>query len=115
AIEGRTKEIFRDQARNWSLTAAKMQIDFTFSGTPDVSVIVVLFNQFALTMASLASLRSVFQGKIELILVDSASTDHTLHIDRYVSGATIIRLPENEGFIRACNIGLGSVSAKALL
>jgi GT2 family glycosyltransferase/glycosyltransferase involved in cell wall biosynthesis len=82
---------------------------------PAFSVIMVLHNQFALTMMALASLRANFGGAIELILVDSGSHDETRHIERYVRGARMIRFPYNAGFVEACNTALPQVSAPALL
>jgi GT2 family glycosyltransferase/glycosyltransferase involved in cell wall biosynthesis len=80
-----------------------------------VSVIVVVFNKFELTMLALTSLRDNFAGDIELIIVDNASTDDTLRIGQYVTGAILIRLNENLGFLRAANIGLEKATAPAIL
>jgi len=85
------------------------------TGAPQISVIVVLHNQFALTMMALASLRSNFAGSLELIVVDSGSHDETRHIERYVHGARVIRFAYNAGFVEACNTALPHATAPALL
>ena len=75
----------------------------------------VVYNQFALTLAALASLRANFPGLIQLILVDSGSSDETRQIKRYVHGAQILRLDQNIGFLRGCNAGLRLATAETLL
>ena len=90
-------------------------LDFTVAGQPQVSVIIVLLNHFALTMQALASLRHTFPGGIELIIVDNASSDGTRAIADLVHGARLIRLEENIGFLRACNMALPHATAPAVL
>ena len=66
-------------------------------------------------MAALASLRANFAGPIELILVDSGSSDETRQIARHLRGALVLRFAENIGFLKGCNAGLRLASAEALL
>jgi hypothetical protein len=113
--EPTAKQLFLLKARNMTALYARHRLDFTPGPAPTLSVVMVLHNQFALTMAALASLRENYSGGIELILVDNGSTDETPRIGSYVSGAIIIRNAENEGFLRACNQGLARASAPALL
>ena len=51
-----------------------------------MSVIMGLHDQFELTLMALGSLRANYAGEIELILVDSGSSDETRYIERYVPG-----------------------------
>ena len=66
-------------------------------------------------MLTLASLRQSLAAPIELILVDNGSTDGVRQIERYVAGAVILRFDANIGFPRACNAGLQSATADAVL
>lgn len=113
--EAYAKAHFIDTARSTTTFLGRRPLNFTCDGPPAVSVIVVLHNHFPLTMGTLASLRDNFGGNIELILVDSGSTDETKHIARYVRGARIIPLRYNAGFVRACNVGLAEVTAPVTL
>ena len=106
---------FRQRAENLLPLYGRQKFDFTCSDRPELSVIMVLHNQFALTLAALASLRANFAGSIELMLVDLGSTDETSRIDQYVSGADIYHFDANVGFIRGCNVGVLGASAEFIL
>jgi GT2 family glycosyltransferase/glycosyltransferase involved in cell wall biosynthesis len=113
--EGETREQFIKKARTNLAIFARRKLDFSCTEPPALSVIMVLFNKFELTMLALASLRDNFHGVIELILVDNDSTDDTRRISSYVQGAKIIRNTSNIGFLRASNLGLEYATAPALL
>ncbi len=114
-VEAQTKQLFARMADAMLPQFARSRLDFTVHGLPAVSVIVVLHNKFALTMTALSSLRAVYAGGIELILVDSGSRDETRHIARYLSGARIMRFTHNVGFVAACNAALAHATAPAVL
>ena len=57
---------------------ARRKLDFAYDGEAALSVIMVVRDRLALTVQTLASLRANFAGPIELILIDSGSTDETL-------------------------------------
>ena len=113
--EAQAKALFRLTAANLLPGLARAGIDFTFTGPPELSVILVVHDQFALTMRTLASIRQNHAGAIELILVDSGSTDETRHIGRYVSGARIFAFATNIGYLRGCNAALNFVASKMVL
>jgi GT2 family glycosyltransferase/glycosyltransferase involved in cell wall biosynthesis len=113
--EAAAKQLFLLRARSNLAMFARRRLDFTSAGAAAISVIVVVFNRFELTMLSLASLRDNYAGDIELILVDNASTDDTRRIGQYVCGAVLLRLEENLGFLRAANLGLANATAPAVL
>jgi GT2 family glycosyltransferase len=113
--EAMARQMFQLKARNNLAIFARRRLDFGGGGAPEVCVIMVLFNRFELTMLALASLRDNFAGGIELILVDNASSDDTARIERYVTGAAVLRLAENTGFPRAANLALAKASAPAVL
>ncbi len=115
--EPHARALFRAQARMGLRAAGRHPLDFTIPDgvNPFVSVVMVLHDQFALTMQALGSLRNNFVGPIELIIIDSGSTDETRHLSRYVRGARILRFDVNIGFVRGCNAALLSATADAVL
>jgi GT2 family glycosyltransferase len=113
--EAAGKALFAARARALRPSFARAAIDFTHQGPPAVSVIVVMFNQIDLTLNALDSLRRNFTGPIELILVDSGSADESRHVERYVTGAKIIRFSHNAGFVEGCNAALAAVTAPVTL
>jgi GT2 family glycosyltransferase/glycosyltransferase involved in cell wall biosynthesis len=113
--ESAAREAFVAKARVDLALFARQRLDFTCTAPPVLSVILVVFNRFELTMRALASLRQNFAGAMELVVVDNASTDDTKRLGDFVLGATIIRADSNLGFLRAANLGLARVSAPVLL
>ncbi|GBQ33650.1 glycosyltransferase [Gluconacetobacter azotocaptans] len=113
--EDLTKTAFRQTARDAMLLHAREPIDFTPRGAPGVSVIVVVRNHFALTLQALASVRAGWPGDIDLIVVDCGSKDETIHFERFVIGARLIRFARNIGYVDACNAALRHVAAPATL
>ena len=113
--EPAARQLFELKARNQTALFARQRIDFAPRGAPALTVLMVLYNKFELTMLALASLRANHAGDIELIVVDNASSDDTSRLESYVTGATIVHSRENLGFLRACNLGLEKVTAPALL
>lgn len=112
--EQSTKKLFRAKAELNATLFARQTLDFQ-ANNPVVSVIVVAFNRFELTMLALASLRINLARDIQLILIDNGSSDRTKSIERYVKGAVVVHLAENVGFLRAANIALAYVTAAAVL
>ena len=73
------------------------------SETPEISIILVLFNRAELTLQCLRSLADSHSLRLEIIIVDNASFDETpLLLDR-LKGARIIRNQENLNFLLAVN------------
>lgn len=115
ATEAQSKHLFNRMAMLQLSQFARHRLDFCMDGPPALSVLVVMHNQFALTMNALASLRGNYRGAIELILVDSGSSDQSTTIGRFVSGAILLRFDDNIGFLRACNAALAVASGPAVL
>ncbi len=78
-------------------------IEFPPSDAPEISVIVVLFNQAELTYRCLQSLQIQAGVAFEVIIVDNASSDRTAELLAKVRGAKIISNSENQGFLLAVN------------
>ena len=88
--------------------------DFTCD-VPDVSIIMVAHNRFTFTMTALSTLRAQYAGAMQVILVDSGSSDETRGIENSVSGLEVIRTEENVGFLRGCNMALERVVSPFVL
>lgn len=106
-----SKKLYREMCRVRLPVLLKQTLDFTYdtSDKPHLSVIIVAHNLFAMTMNTLASLRANYAGPMQVILVDSGSTDEIRHIERYVRGLEVVRFPGNIGFLLGCNAALEKV------
>lgn len=78
--------------------------------TPDISVVIVLYNQAGLTLKTLTALADQRGVSFETIIVDNASQDETGDLLNRVRGATIIRNSENQGFLLAANQGAAAAT-----
>jgi GT2 family glycosyltransferase/glycosyltransferase involved in cell wall biosynthesis len=83
--------------------------------SPDISIILVLFNQAPLTLKCLQAITSNAQLAIEVLIVDNASTDQTSALLDRVDGARIIRNAENRQFVYGVNQAAKLASGRALL
>ncbi|BAT20280.1 glycosyltransferase [Asaia bogorensis] len=113
--EEQTRRLFEAEAALQQRIITRHAPDFHFEGEPELSVIMVLHDKYALTMQALASLRANYPGAIQLILVDSASSDETTRIEHVVRGAKIMRYRYNIGYLDGCNAALAEVRAPVLL
>lgn len=84
-------------------------------GEPALSIIVVLFNQVALSYACLQSILRNVSMPYEVIIVDNHSTDETNLLLDKIKGATIIRNDENLHFLKANNQAMEHVKGEYLL
>lgn len=112
--EVETKFAFEKKSASLAINAARSKLDFSFRH-PDISIIVVLHNNFDMTLNALTALRASYRYEVQLIIADSGSNDETCHIERYVHGATILRFDGNVAFIRACNAAARHVRAPYIL
>ncbi|MBE7211473.1 MAG: glycosyltransferase, partial [Gluconacetobacter diazotrophicus] len=94
---------------------ARRPLDFRGDAPPELAVVMVVHDRFALTLAALASLRAGCPGAIEVLLVDSGSRDETRAIERYALGLTVIRFERNLGFVEGCNAALARATAPVVL
>ncbi|HBK07404.1 MAG TPA: glycosyl transferase family 2 [Acetobacteraceae bacterium] len=113
--EAQAKALFRERARLVSVSSSRMGLNFRTASEPALSVIMVLHNQFDLTMMALSSLRTNYPGDIQLILVDSGSNDETKYIESRVHGAHHLRFDSNIGYLRGCNAALTIASADVVV
>ncbi len=91
---------------NWLAWPRSIELPVPAEGTtPDLSVVIVLFNQAGLSLRTLQALADQRGAQFETIIVDNASGDSTSELLERVCGAKVIRNTENVGFIRAARQG----------
>ena len=76
---------------------------FPTTETPQVSIIIPVFNNWAFTHKCLHSLFVHSRGSYEIIVVDNNSTDETPQQLAAISGIRVITNATNEVFVNACN------------
>jgi GT2 family glycosyltransferase len=92
------------------------RLDFTQTGTPDLSVIVVVRDAAELTLGCLQALRGATgEAAVELIVVDNGSTDRTGALLERLVGARVLRQTHNLHYLRAVNLATGVASGRHLL
>lgn len=83
--------------------------------TPDLSVVIILYNQAGLTRRTLQALADQRDVSFETIIIDNDSSDQTSELLARVQGARIVRNPENRGFVLAANQGAALARGRHLL
>ncbi len=84
------------------------------AAVPDMTVIVVLFNQAGLSRRTLQALADQRGASFETIIVDNASEDRTPELLACVKGARVIRNSQNVGFLLAARQGAEAASGRYL-
>ncbi|HEY3799118.1 MAG TPA: glycosyltransferase family 2 protein [Caulobacteraceae bacterium] len=87
----------------------------TWDGPPDVTAVLVVWNQPHLVLRSLMALRDQLGAALELVLVDNASDAETQALLRRVDGVTLVRNASNKGFLTAANQGAAAARAGAIV
>jgi GT2 family glycosyltransferase len=85
---------------------------------PDISIILVLHNQAELTYGCLTSIVECLNGtdlRVEVVILDNASTDATAELLARTAGATVINSPKNLHLLRGVNQVAGVASGRYLL
>ncbi|MDD2677766.1 MAG: glycosyltransferase family 2 protein, partial [Methylacidiphilaceae bacterium] len=82
---------------------------------PDISVVLVLYNQAELTYVCLRSLAIHLCPSAEVVIVDNASSDRTGDLLERVEVARLYRNQENLHFLRAANQGAAAACGRLLL
>ena len=110
------KALFTSHARDELLEflASGERIAFPETISPDISIVIVLWNQAHLTLRCLRALLTQV-GPIEVVLVDNASTDETRTLLSRVDGVRVITNVTNDGFLLGCNRGAEVASGRTLL
>lgn len=93
-----------------------VQLDFPQVDAPLVSVVIPVFNQWALTRDCLASLvLHAPLDRIEVIVADDASTDETPSQLDGIANLVVVRNPSNLGFTRTANRGAAAARGEFVL
>jgi O-antigen biosynthesis protein len=104
---------FRDELRQF--LASQETLVFPRAATPDISIIVVLFNGAHFTLQCLRSILVQEGPSYEVIIFDNASSDDTQALLQRVENVRVIRSPENIGFLRAVNKAATHTRGEAIL
>ena len=92
------------------------EIVFARPADPVVSVVMPVYNNWALTRRALASLSlSDASRSLEMIVVDDASSDETRDAAPGIPGLRIVRTPRNLGFTHAANHGAREARAELVM
>lgn len=90
-----------------SLPQIAARLAFDAVEKPEVSIIIPVFNQLALTLECLAAiLRHPQRTRYEVIVVDDGSSDLSANLLPQVAGIRYLRNPENQGYLLSCNHAL---------
>ena len=83
---------------------------------PAVSVIIPVHGQLPYTLACLRSIAARgARTAFEVIVVDDASPDESAGTLARIDGLRLLRLPDNLGFVGACNVGADAARGRHLL
>lgn len=83
-----------------------LPLTFSLQKAPRVSIVIPVHNQFEVTYNCLASIElAANKTSFEIIVVDDASIDDTINIEKIVRGVHVLRNDKNRGFIHSCNRG----------
>ena len=86
------------------------------SETPEVSIVIPVYNNIAYTVACLESIQSVTcRHSYEVVIVDDCSSDDTPRLLAGIKGVRTVRNETNQGFIRSCNRGAAGARGGYLL
>ena len=91
------------------------QLQFPETETPQLSIILVFYQQAHLSYLCLQSLLEFANVCYELIIVDNNSTDETAKLLNKIGNATIIRNADNVGFVKAVNQAAGIATGEYIL
>ena len=82
--------------------------------SPDVSIILPVFNNLKLTLECLSSISQASDPQVtfEVLVRDDASTDDTVKVLSTIKHIRLVRNPENLGFLQNCNRALEDVRGK---
>jgi GT2 family glycosyltransferase len=105
-------------ARLQAFLAGPETLRLPCAAQPDVSIILVLYNQAELTFGCLGSIIETLAHAsfgVEVVIVDNHSTDDTAALLDRLEGATVIRNSANLHFLKAVNLAARSARGRTIL
>ena len=111
-----TQEELGINQADFSAMASELQEILPHSESPEVSIIIPVYNQLAYTLQCLKAiaLNTANSTAIEIILINDCSSDQTKEILETVSAITLVNNQSNQGFIQSCNFGASVANGKYL-
>lgn len=76
---------------------------FYISDSPEVSIIIPVYNQYNLTINCLMSIAKNVNADYEIIVVDDYSKDKTRFLEKTICGLKVIHNDTNMGYLKNCN------------
>jgi GT2 family glycosyltransferase len=94
----------------WNQRAASR----VFADPPMVSIVIPVFNHREVTLRCLRSIAdSWFESlDVQFVVVDDGSSDRTSEVITPLAGVDYVRSGQNQGFVRACNLGAAIARGK---
>jgi len=93
----------------------KQPLVFPVEAKPLVSIILVFYNQCALSLLCLESILKNVNCPFQLVIVDNASSDQTTEFLKLVKNAHVIANDDNLGFVKAVNMGAAVSTGEYIL
>jgi GT2 family glycosyltransferase len=94
---------------------SERRLHFPQVRAPDISVLIVLYNQAHFTLRCLTSLLAQTDASFEVVLVDNNSSDQTPELLARLDNVQVIVNKTNKGFLRAVNQGAAVARGRTLL
>lgn len=91
------------------------KIEFPLANEPEISVILVLYNQAQFTLECLRLLQQQKNITFEVIIIDNASSDSTHQLLECCSNVLVVKNSQNLGFLQAANQGAQIAKGRNLL
>lgn len=115
STESRNSFALQCQLKLKSLLISGTKLTFPKITSPVISVVIPLFNQPHLLLATLEALKAQSTSELEIIIVDNNSNSSTKELLTIIEGAKIIQNQSNMGFAIACNQGAQAANGEFLL
>jgi GT2 family glycosyltransferase len=90
-------------------------LELPHSESPEISILLVLYNRAELTFGCLLSIAENRSERLEVIIVDNASSDETGQLLNRLKGARIFRNTENRNFLLSINQAAQAAAGEYLL